>query len=433
MSLDQAVHRTAPSIPVATSTVAVVGLGYVGLPTAICLANSGRTVVGIDISEARLSAITEGDVDLPDPDRNALRAHLGRFAMTLTAEIAMVSAADAVIVCVPTPIDSHQVPDLGPLEAACRAVVQHARPGQTVILTSTTFVGCTREFVAEPLAERGLVVGRDVHVAFSPERIDPGNTSFAQNVVPRVVGGITAECERRAADLVRMIAGSVHVVASPEVAEAAKLLENSFRAVNIAFINEIADACSELGLDVIEVIRAAATKPYGFMPFYPGPGVGGHCIPCDPHYLLWQLRARRTPLPLTEAAMTAISVRPRRVVNRAAQVLAAAGKGVAGAKILLAGITYKPGVRDLRESPALEIMDELLRSGAHVDYIDPMVDCVAVGEHVVPSTRVPSPGSYDLVIVNTLHPGEDYSWLRQCSPVLDASYRAVDVPHRLSL
>jgi nucleotide sugar dehydrogenase len=433
VSLDQAVDRTAPGIPVATSTVAVVGLGYVGLPTAICLANSGRNVIGIDISEVRLSAITEADVDLPEPDRNALRAHLHRLAMTLTADIEMVSVADAVIVCVPTPIDSHQVPDLGPLEAACRAVVQHARPGQTVILTSTTFVGCTREFVAEPLAERGLVVGRDVHVAFSPERIDPGNTSFAQNVVPRVVGGVTAECERRAADLVQMIAGSVHVVASPEVAEAAKLLENSFRAVNIAFINEIADACSELGLDVIEVIRAAATKPYGFMPFYPGPGVGGHCIPCDPHYLLWQLRARRTPLPLTETAMTAIAVRPRRVVDRACQALAAAGTGVAGAKILLVGIAYKPGVRDLRESPALEIMDELLRRGAHVDYIDPMVDCVAVGEHVVSSTRVPSPGSYDLVVVNTLHPGEDYSWLRLCNPVLDASYRAVDVPHRLSM
>jgi nucleotide sugar dehydrogenase len=422
-----------PAPPAVVDSVAVVGLGYVGLPTALALTGSGCDVVGFDVSEGRLAAIKRGAVDLPSRDVALLGEHLGLGALRLTTNPAALGDVDAVIICVPTPVDDHHVPDLTALTAACGTVARHHRPGQLIVLSSTTYVGCTRDLLVKPLRDAGLSVGVDVFVAFSPERIDPGNPRHRQDGVPRVVGGVTAACLRRATALLRRITPNIHAVSSPEAAEVTKLLENCFRAANIALVNEFADACRELDLEVVEVIEAAATKPYGFMPFYPGPGVGGHCIPCDPHYLLWQLRARRTRLPVTEVAMTAIALRPRQVVDRIRDLLAGGARSVAGARVLVVGVTYKPGVADLRGSPALEIMAELLEARAEVGFVDPLVDSVIVAGRVLDVVTDPDEVGWDLVVVHTLHSGLDYDWLARHPMVLDATYRAAQIPDRAVL
>lgn len=427
LTTDSGDDRFAP----AKADVAIVGLGYVGLPTAISFAESGCRVVGYDTSEERLAAIKAGSVDLLNADRERLRRHLDADSLTVTTNPALLASAGAVIVCVPTPIDSYFVPDLSALAAACETVIGYVVPGQLIVLTSTTYVGCTRHLLAEPLTERGYRVGADVFVAFSPERLDPGNTAHSRELIPRVLGGVTDACRRRAAQLLSGITSHAHQVSSPEAAEMAKLLENSFRAVNIALANEFADACRELDLDVLEVIGAAATKPYGYMPFYPGPGVGGHCIPCDPHYLLWQLRARRSRLPVTETAMTSIALRPRQILARVREILGESGHGVSGARVLVVGVTYKPDVADIRQSPAVEIISGLLEAGAEVAFCDPIVDSVHVSGQVLRSISPPGPRRWDLVVVHTMHSGADYSWLQEFPIVLDATYRATDVPDRI--
>jgi nucleotide sugar dehydrogenase len=338
-----------------------------------------------------------------------------------------------VIICVPTPIDRHLAPDIRALRAACDAAVAAARAGQVIVLTSTSYVGTTHDLLLEPLRARGLRPGVDVTVAFSPERIDPGNRAFPQHTVPRVVGGFTVECGARAASVMAQVAATVHLVSSPESAEFVKLYENSFRAVNIAFANEMADVARRLGLDVVETIDAAATKPYGFMPFTPGPGVGGHCIPCDPHYLLWQLRAQRLRPSLIDEAMAKIASRPGQVVDRAREVLGERGRPVAGARILVVGITYKPGVQDVRESPALEVLTELARGGAEVAYTDPYAPEVTLDGTTLRSEVGAEDQDWDLVIVNTLHPDVDPSWLRDVPAVLDASFRLPRSLPRLAL
>jgi nucleotide sugar dehydrogenase len=413
-----------------SALVGIVGLGYVGLPTALSLADSGVAVIGYDISEARLAAIKDRRVDLLDADRERLKRFVGTELLTLTADATALSAADTVVICVPTPVDDHLVPDLRPLAGACAAVVESARPRQTIVLTSTTYVGCTDDLLVEPLRRRGLIAGENVFVAFSPERIDPGVPSHIPERTPRVIGGVTAECTRHAVLALSKSAASVHTVSSPAAAELTKLLENSFRAVNIALANEYADICRQFEVDATEVIRAAATKPYGFMPFYPGPGVGGHCIPCDPHYLLWQLRATRMPAQVIEAAMASIAARPGMVVKRALEVLAEVGCPLANSQILVVGVAYKPAVADVRESPALEVIDELSRRGASVAYTDALVEHVRVRTGVLTSETDPARGNWDLVIVHTIHPDADHSWLAYAPRVLDATYTLEHIPHR---
>jgi UDP-N-acetyl-D-glucosamine dehydrogenase len=405
------------------SSVAVVGLGYVGLPTTLAFAAAGRQVIGYDVSESRLAAIKAQRVDVLDADRARLRDVLDTDQLALTTEASAIRQAGTVIVCVPTPVDEHLVPDLSALSQACSTVVEYARKGQTIVLTSTTYVGCTRDFLVHPLQQRGLVVGTDVFVAFSPERIDPGNPAHLPEHTPRVVGGVTEECTRRAMVVLTDSALAVHAVSSPEAAELTKLLENTFRAVNIAFANEFSDVAREFGVDIMEVITAASTKPYGFMPFYPGPGVGGHCIPCDPHYLLWQLKARHVQTPLTEAAMAAIATRPHAVVARIQQLLADAGKPLTGATILVVGVAYKPGIADLRSSPSLEIIDELQSAGADVRYVDPHVEQLTTHVGTLNGEVNPAAGHWDLALIHTVHPGLDYRWLDGISTVLDATYR----------
>lgn len=403
---------------------AVVGLGYVGLPTALSLHGRRSRIIGIDISAARLDAIAGRRADLSDADRPRLKAALDDGSLELTGAVSAAAEADAVIICVPTPVDGDRTPDLSALRAACAAVVASARAGQTIILTSTTYVGTTTQLLTEPLARRGLRAGTDVFVAFSPERIDPGNPDHVQRDTPRVVGGATAECARRAATVIADLTDRVYLTTSPEVAEAVKLYENIFRAVSLALANEFADVCGTLGLDPVEVTLAAGTKPYGFLGALPGPGVGGHCIPCDPHYLLWQLRGQGHTPPLIEQAMRSIDRRPQRVVERAAEVLAAGGRSLSGARVLVLGVSYKAGVADLRESPALPIIEGLARRGAEVGHHDPLVPVLRLGEdRTMRSEPAPRGADWDLVVVHTLHPGVDRSWVRDCPRVLDATYQ----------
>jgi UDP-N-acetyl-D-glucosamine dehydrogenase len=415
----------------ALSCVAIVGLGYVGLPTALALHGRCERIIGVDISERRLAVIAAGRADLGTADRPTLAAALADGTLELTSDIDRISHADAIIICVPTPVDGAHNPDLAALRGACAEVVTRARAGQTLILTSTTYIGTTRELLAGPLSERGLRPGSEVFVAFSPERIDPGNSEHVQRETPRVVGGVTPACSTAAATVLAQLTDSLYLLSSPEAAEATKLYENIFRAVTLALANEFSDACAALGVDPIEVTLAASTKPYGFLGAFPGPGVGGHCIPCDPHYLLWQLGKAGRPSPLIEQAMRSISGRPARVVERAGQILASDGGDLAGAAVVVVGVSYKAGVADLRESPALGLMAGLLDRGAKVSYFDPLVPEVSLagGQRLV-SVTAPRGADYDLAIIHTLHPGGGSAWASECPRVLDATYVFEEAAHR---
>ncbi len=414
--------------------IAIVGLGYVGLPTALAYHHAGSKVLALDISTTRRSSIELDDVDLIDRDHERLRAALSDERFEITGDATRIRAARNVIICVPTPVDQHLVPDLSALRAACTAAVDNSVRGQLLLLTSTTYVGCTDDLLVAPLSRKGLGVGHDIFVAFSAERIDPGSDDIPQEEVPRVVGGATPACAERAVEVLSGYADSVHRVRSLGVAEMTKLLENTFRAVNIALANEFADVCRTLGIDVTAVIDAAATKPYGFMPFSPGPGVGGHCIPCDPHYLLWQLRKDRVDAPVISQAMQQIAHRPTTVVDRVRELLADRGRSLRGARVIVVGVAYKPNVADLRESPAVEIIEQLRSLGASVGYVDPRVPRVVLrdGSALEP---IPDPESYaaSLVLLHTVHDTADLSWIAPRQLVLDATYRAESLGSLVSL
>ena len=416
--------------PTTKSKVAVIGLGYVGLPTALALESRGHPIVGIDIDRRRLDAIRSGEVDSVSTAAHDLAGAIERGSFDLTDDPTRITSVDAVIIAVPTPIDATRTPDVAALQAACDEVVANARKGQVIILTSTTFVGCTRSYLAEPLESRGFEVGRDVMVAFAPERLNPGSTDFGPDDVPRVVGGITSECARAACEVLDDICATTHVVSSPEVAEMTKLVENTFRAVNIALANEFADAAGAFEIDAREVLDAAASKPYGFMAFEPGVGVGGHCIPCDPHYLLWSLHSERRFSPVIEQAMLVLATRPDRIAARVRELLATRGTAIDGARVLIAGITYKPGVRDLRESPALQLATTLRHWGAEVTGHDPtyMGTVVDHDGRTVPLIDRPEPGEHDLVVIAHRDAILDRDALERAPLVLDATWSLSDLP-----
>jgi UDP-N-acetyl-D-glucosamine dehydrogenase len=428
---------TLPTSPLPHSeqlTVAVLGLGYVGLPTSLALREAGFPVIGVDISERRLRDIRAGEVDLLERDRPRLADALASGHMALTADPAELVAADAVIIAVPTPVDENLQPDLRAVRSACASAVAHARAGQTLILTSTTYVGTTRDLLVEPLTERGFTVGEDIHVAFAPERINPGDALWEQAAVPRVLGGVTDACTMAAAQVLAATASKLHVVSSTEAAEFTKLQENTFRAVNLAFANEMAAAAGFYGVDPVEIVGAAATKPYGYLAHYPGPGVGGHCIPVDPYYLLAPLREAGVGAPVTEQAMAAVAGRPGLVADRALALTAERGVTVTEARILLVGVAYKPGVEDHRESPALQIAARLAERGAQVSYHDPLIDSVAVaGAGTLENVAAPDPADYDLVVVAVVHPGHSYEFLAAAEHVLDATYKTPGGKTRHSL
>lgn len=411
--------------------LAVVGLGYVGLPTALTFHEAGLTVLGVDIDVRRLHVIRDLAPDQLDSDRDRLVTALDSPRFELSSDVRRLGRAHHVVICVPTPLDDHLLPDLSALQSACAAVVEAASPGQVIVLTSTSYVGTTRDLLVRPLEERGLVIGVDVFVGFSPERIDPGNATHQHETVPRVFGGVTPACGRRLEVFLGCGTDTVHAVGSVEAAEMTKLFENTFRAVNIALANELADISHGLGLDAMEIIAAASTKPYGFMPFFPGPGAGGHCIPCDPHYLLWQLRAHRLEAPLITEAMSCIVRRPQSVVSRLRETVSSLGRGLAGARVVVVGVTYKPDVEDVRESPALEILAQLAAAGCEVAYIDGLVDVVRLRDGTLLRGIDPAEVDVaDIVLLHTRHSGLALDWLAAHPLVIDATYRATDLPLR---
>jgi len=389
-------------------TVGVIGLGYVGLPLAVAFAQEGCDVIAVDSDVRKVAAIEAGESYVEDVSSDELRALAGRIGAT--TRYARLAKADAVLMCVPTPLTSNREPDLGPLIDATRALAEVLQAGQLVVLESTTYPGTTRERVAPLLEESGLAAGRDFHLAFSPERVDPGRTDFTLRNTPKVLGGLTEACAQRAQELYGLVCDSVVLVSSPEAAELTKLLENIFRSVNIALVNELAMLTDRMGIDIWEVVDAAATKPYGFMRFEPGPGMGGHCLPVDPFYLSWRAREFDMATEFIELAGKVNQQMPYHCVAKAQRALNDRGMSVKGARVAVIGVSYKPGTSDVRESPALKIIGLLRDLGAQVLYHDPHVP--ELGELALASTPLEQAASEaDLAIIVTAHPTVDHQLL----------------------
>jgi UDP-N-acetyl-D-glucosamine dehydrogenase len=355
--------------------VVILGLGYVGLPLARQAVCAGLPVLGFDVNAELVGSLTRGRSHVDDVSDEDLVEML-RSGFRVTTDESQIAGADAALICVPTPLSDGHGPDLRAVRAAVRSVARQLQPGMLVVLESTTYPGTTDEVVRPILeAESGLTAGSDFHLAFSPERIDPGNQTYGPHNTPKVVGGFSSACTRRAAELYRRFVPSVITTKGTREAEMAKLLENTYRHVNIALVNEMARFCHQLGIDLWDAIRAAATKPFGFQPFYPGPGVGGHCIPIDPNYLGHNVRSKlRYPFRFVELAQEINATMPAYVARRAQNLLNEAGKAANGATILLLGVTYKANVADQRESPAVPLARELALLGAKVSYHDPYVE-----------------------------------------------------------
>ena len=385
--------------------VGIVGLGYVGLPLAVAFAQEGCEVVAVDLDARRVQAVRAGDSYVEDvPSAQLIQVRERLHASTRYAGLA---EADAVLVCVPTPLTRNREPDLGPLMEAARALAKVLRAGQLVVLESTTYPGTTRERMAPILEESGLAAGRDFHLAYSPERVDPGRTDFTLGNTPKVVGGLTDACADRAEALYRLVCERVVRVSSPEAAELCKLLENIFRSVNIALVNELAMLTDRMGIDIWEVVDAAASKPYGFMRFEPGPGMGGHCMPVDPFYLSWRAREFDMTTEFIELAGKVNQQMPYHCVTKAQRTLNDAGLPVKGARVAVLGVSYKAGVGDVRESPALKILELLRDLGAELSYHDPHVPVLAeLGLRSVPLDDALA--NADLVVIVTAHPSVDH-------------------------
>lgn len=386
--------------------VAVVGAGYVGVPLAHLLAGSGKSVLLVDISEDVVAGLNRGESHIEDVPDEALGPLLAEGRIAATTDYDALRDADAIVVALPTPLSKQREPDITILLDAVHEIAGRLRPGHLVVLESTTYPGTTREVVLPALEASGLKVGRDFHLAFSPERVDPGNTSWRPEDVPKIVGGITEECTERAAALYQGAIEHVHRVSSPEAAELTKLLENIFRSVNIALVNELAQLCDRMGIDVWEVVDAASTKPFGFMRFEPGPGLGGHCIPVDPFYLTWKAREYGFYTEFIELAGKVNENMPYYCRSLISQALNhGRQRSLKGSKVLVLGVAYKPDISDVRESPALKLIELLRNAGADVSYHDPHVPAVPeVGLESV----VLEPGAYDCIAIVTDHSGIDY-------------------------
>ena len=365
-----------------TAYVAVIGLGYVGLPLATAFARAGFRTLGVDVNQRKVDSIVAGRSYIPDVPDDGLVPHVESGRLTATSDYDVLREADAIFICVPTPYDAQRAPDLSYIQAASYGIRLRMKPGQLVVLQSTTYPGTTEEIVQPILEKSGLKAGEDFYLAFSPERIDPGNRQWSAYNTPKVVGGITPECTQLAADLLRQMGAPVHLVSSPRAAELTKLLENTFRAVNIALVNELALLAERMGIDFWEVVAAAKTKPFGFMSFYPGPGVGGHCIPVDPYYLSWKAREYDYYTEFIELAGEVNQAMPYHVVDLVSQALSCHKKPLCGARVLVLGVAFKSDIDDARNSPAERVIELLLGRGAEVCYHDPYVPCFQVGDDV---------------------------------------------------
>jgi UDP-N-acetyl-D-glucosamine dehydrogenase len=405
----------------------VVGLGYVGLPLAMAYADAGYGVLGYDVDAAKVEALKAGRSYIGDVADEQVAAAAAAGAFEVTADPSRLAEAEVVAICVPTPLTAEKEPDLSFLEDTAETLARRLRPGQLVIVESTVYPGATREVVLPRLEKSGLAVGRDFWLAFSPERVDPGNKAFPLREIPTVIGGIDEEAVRLAAAFYAPVVQEVIRVSSAEVAEMSKLLENTYRAVNIALVNELKVICDRMGLDVFEVIEAAATKPYGFQEFTPGPGVGGHCIPLDPYYLAWRARRAGHESRFVELAGEVNDEMPAYAVSRLEEALRARGRAeLAGARVLVLGVTYKANVDDLREAPALAVIDLLQNGGADVAYHDPYAPAMPrTRKYDFGLTSVPldadSLGAYDAVVIITDHTAVDYEMVfREAALVVDA-------------
>ena len=403
------------------ATIAVIGLGYVGLPLAVAFAKKGYDVKGIDVAQRRVDHLNKKESYITDVPRGDIAAvvHKGKFEAS--TDFALLKTADVVILCVPTPIKKRYTPDVSYMTSACESVAQYLHKDTLVVLESTTYPGTTEELI-QPILERGgLKAGKDFYLAFSPERIDPGNKTFDVTRIPKVVGGLTPKCTELTAAVYGQIIKTIHCVSSTRAAEMTKLLENTFRIINIGWINEAAMMCHKLGIDIWEVVDAAKTKPFGFMPFYPGLGVGGHCIPEDPLYLYWKAKKYGFSSKFIRLAADLNHNMPLYAIDRVKARLKAKGKSFAKAKILIVGVTYKKDVRDLRKSPPLRLL-EILKTQCAVDYYDPFVPYLNLGGLNMDSV-VLTPAlvkTYDCVMIAVDHTDVDYALIaRQAKFIFD--------------
>ena len=389
--------------------ITVIGLGYVGLPLAVEIAAAGFRVTGYDKNAEKVDSVCRGVSYIKDVPDAALAPHVQAGRITATTDPACLASADAVIICVPTPLNKSKAPDNGYIIAAAADLLPRMHRDMLVVLESTTFPGFTREVLLPRLRESGLVPGQDFFLAFSPERVDPGNPTFHTRNTPKVIGGTTLQCQAAVQALYSTFLERLVPVSSTDAAEMVKLLENTFRAVNIGLANELALMCQKLGLDTWEVIEAAATKPFGFMPFYPGPGLGGHCIPVDPLYLSWKLRTLKYEARFIEVADQVNTGMPDFVVTRLQDALNDVSLPVRGAEVLVLGVAYKRNIDDIRESPALDIIEMLTQKGARVSYHDPYVPSLQIGEHTYQSQPLANLDRYAAVAILTDHSGIDYA------------------------
>jgi UDP-N-acetyl-D-glucosamine dehydrogenase len=396
-----------------TARIGVIGLGYVGLPLAVEWARAGFLVTGIDIDPQRIALCQQGVSWISGVSSDDLAVLVREGRLTATTDAAVLSELDAISICVPTPLNKTKDPDIGAVLNSVEAIVAHLHQGQLIVLESTTYPGTTDELILPRLSQTGLTVGEDFFLAFSPERIDPGNKHYGLRNTPKVVAGITPACLEMATALYKPVVDTIVPVSSTRAAELIKLLENTFRAVNIGMVNELAIIGNLLGVDVWEVISAAATKPFGFMPFYPGPGLGGHCIPIDPHYLAWKLRTLNYKTRFIEVASEINGQMPRYIVECIINAMNETGKCLNGSRILIVGVTYKRDVADLRESPAIDIIELLHQRKAHIDYADPYIPKLTLAETTLEAVALDDGHlkAADCVVIITDHQVFDYAYL----------------------
>ena len=404
-----------------TAYAGVIGLGYVGLPLAITVAKAGFSVIGIDVDYHKVECIQAGLSVVSDVPSEDLVSFVHRGQIQATTDYRILRELDTINICVPTPLRKSKDPDMSFIISAVDKVTQHLRKDQLIILESTTYPGTTEEVVLPKLEKSGLRVGKDFFLAFSPERIDPGNAIYSTANTAKIVGGITAACAEVAQLFYKQFIQEVHTVSSTRVAEMVKLLENTFRSVNIGLVNEMALMCDQMGLDVWEIVDAAATKPFGFMPFYPGPGLGGHCLPVDPHYLSWKAKSYEFHARFIELASEINGAMPEYVLDKIIDALNQDQKAINGSKILIMGVAYKKNVGDVRESPAIDVIRMLTQRGGEILYHDPYVPELEV-EEAAPRDRQPMHylcteltaelvQSVDCVVIMTDHADIDYGWL----------------------
>lgn len=408
-----------------SGTVGIIGMGYVGLPLALTFVEGGFRVLGFDVDGAKVASLNRGESYIRHLNPERLQKAVDGGLLTATEDLSRLPEADAILICVPTPLGRHREPDLSFVIGTVETIAQHLRPGQLVVLESTTYPGTSREEVKPRLERRGLQVGREVFLAFSPEREDPGNPTFTTRTIPKVVGGVDPVSGELAALLYGQVVDRVVPVSSAEIAESAKLLENIFRAVNIALVNELKVIFARMGIDIWEVIEAAKTKPFGFMAFYPGPGIGGHCIPLDPFYLSWKAAEYGVWARFIELAGEINASAPRYVVEKAVEALNLRGVSIGGAKVLILGISYKENIDDDRESPSYDLIELFSERGAECSYCDPYFPKARIGRknrramHSVPLTAEEF-SRYDLLVLATAHQQfRDPELYRQAKLVVD--------------